>query len=71
MAYRPGIMPGARDVPTPFGTMRVNEWGPQDGRKVVFVHGLTTPSSVFAKIAEGLVARGCRVMTFGEQRSTT
>ena len=67
MAYPPHVMPGARDVATPAGTMRVYEWGPESGRKVVFVHGLTTPSPIFSKIAHSLVDRGCRVILFGSQ----
>lgn len=66
LAYPPNVMPGQRDVVTPYGTMRVNEWGPTDGRKVLFVHGDTTPSPVWSKIAYGLTKKGCRVMTFGK-----
>ncbi|KAL9088661.1 MAG: hypothetical protein Q9159_002997 [Coniocarpon cinnabarinum] len=44
--------------------MRVYEWGPSDGRKVLFVHGDATPCPLFAKIADGLVKRGCRVLLF-------
>ena len=66
LAYRPDFYPGARDVKTLYGTMRVNEWGPLDGKKVLFCHGDATPSPVFKSIAEKLVSRGCRVITFGE-----
>lgn len=65
MAYPPNAMPGARDVLTPFGSMRVYEWGPEDGQKVVFVHGDATPSPLFSKIAQGLVDKGHRVLLFG------
>ena len=47
--------------------MRVYERGPDDGRKVVFVHGDATPCPVFSKIAEGLVRKGCRVILFGKR----
>lgn len=66
MAYPPDAMPGARDVETFYGSMRVYEWGPADGEKVLFVHGDATPSLVFSKIAQGLVDVGYRVMLFGE-----
>lgn len=68
MAYPPDAMPGARDVETHafYGSMRVYEWGPADGEKVLFVHGDATPSLVFSKIAQGLVDAGYRVMLFGE-----
>lgn len=68
MAYPPDALPGARDVETPHGTMRVYEWGPADGQKVLFVHGDATPCLIFSKIAQGLVDAGYRVMLFGKQR---
>ncbi|KAI1455328.1 Alpha/Beta hydrolase protein [Annulohypoxylon moriforme] len=64
MAYPPNALPGARDVETFYGTMRVYEWGPAGGKKVLFVHGDATPSLVFSKIAQGLVDAGYRVMLF-------
>ncbi|KAI2626919.1 Alpha/Beta hydrolase protein [Hypomontagnella submonticulosa] len=64
MAYPPNALPGARDVNTFYGTMRVYEWGPVNGEKVLFVHGDATPSLVFSKIAQGLVDAGYRVMLF-------
>lgn len=66
MAYPPDAMPGARDVETVYGSMRVYDWGPADGEKVLFVHGDATPCLVFSKIAQGLVDAGYRVMRFGE-----
>ncbi len=44
LPYPPDVLPGARDVDSPYGTMRVYEWGPEDGRKVLLVHGISTPS---------------------------
>lgn len=66
MAYPPDALPGARDLETFYGTMRVYEWGPVDGAKVLFVHGDATPCLVFSKIAHGLVDAGYRVMLFGQ-----
>lgn len=65
LAYPPDLLPGARDVSTPHGTMRVYEWGPTDGKKVVFIHGDTSPAPILAPIAKALVSRGCRVIMFG------
>ena len=62
--YPPDALPGARDVDTPYGNIRVYEWGPEDGKKVLFVHGISTPSIAFARMAQLLVERGCRVMLF-------
>ncbi|KAI1403911.1 Alpha/Beta hydrolase protein [Hypoxylon fuscum] len=64
MAYPPSALPGARDVETFYGTMRVYEWGPADGEKVLFVHGDATPCLIFSNIAQGLVDAGYRVMLF-------
>ncbi|KAI0015390.1 Alpha/Beta hydrolase protein [Xylariomycetidae sp. FL0641] len=64
LPYPPNALPGARNVDTLHGTMQVYEWGPEDGRKVLFVHGDATPSLVFSKIAQGLVDEGYRVMLF-------
>lgn len=58
------ILPGARDVPTPYGSIRVYEWGPEDGQKVLLVHGISTPCLSLGGLAHALVDRGCRVMLF-------
>ncbi|KAF2764054.1 alpha/beta-hydrolase [Teratosphaeria nubilosa] len=60
--YRPDIYPGARDVKTCYGSMRVYEWGPDTGRRVIMVHGDATCAPLWKDIAEGLVERGCRVI---------
>lgn len=43
LPYPPDVLPGARDVDSPYGSLRVYEWGPEDGRKVLMVHGISTP----------------------------
>lgn len=43
LPYPPNALPGARDVATPYGDLRIYEWGPEDGRKVLMVHGISTP----------------------------
>lgn len=64
VAYPPDLIPGGRDVPTPYGTIRVHEFGPSDAdRKVLFLHGISTPCISLLGIAENLAYRkGCRVM---------
>ncbi|TKA32565.1 hypothetical protein B0A50_01673 [Salinomyces thailandicus] len=65
LPYPPNALPGARDVSTPYGSIRVYEWGPETGRKVLLVHGISTPCIALARIAQLLVEReGCRVMLF-------
>ena len=64
LPYPPDALPGARDVDTPYGNIRVYEWGPEEGRKVLLLHGISTPSIAFAGMAKSLVEKGCRVMLF-------
>jgi hypothetical protein len=66
LPYPPDLFPGARDVQTPFGSIRVYEWGPESGRKVLFVHGISTPCLSLGLIAGKLADNGCRVMLFGK-----
>ena len=65
LPYPPNLFPGARDVETPYGVMRVYEWGAQEGMKVILVHGDSTPGPMLGPIAEALASRGCRVMIIG------
>ncbi|OAA78067.1 C6 and C2H2 transcription factor RegA-like protein [Akanthomyces lecanii RCEF 1005] len=64
LVYQPDQFPGARDVETPYGSIRVYEFGPENGQKVVFVHGITTSCITLTYIANNLAERGCRVMLF-------
>ncbi|KAI4746682.1 putative alpha/beta hydrolase [Aureobasidium sp. EXF-12298] len=64
LPYAPDALEGARDVATPFGNIRVYEWGPPEGKKVLLVHGISTPCIALGGLAEGLVQKGCRVMLF-------
>ncbi|KAI9688976.1 MAG: hypothetical protein M1822_000713 [Bathelium mastoideum] len=64
LPYHPNHIPGGRDVNTPYGVMRVYEWGPINGKKVLMVHGDTTPAPILSPIAHALVRKGCRVILF-------
>ena len=64
LPYPPDSLPGARDVDSPYGTIRVYEWGPEDGRKVLLIHGVSTPCLALGAVAHGLADAGCRVMLF-------
>jgi hypothetical protein len=66
LPYAPDALEEARDVPTPFGSIRVYEWGPREGKKVLLIHGISTPCIALGGLAEELVKRGRRVMLFGE-----
>ena len=65
LPYRPDVLPGGRWVDSPYGTIRVYEWGSEHGRKVLLVHGISNPCPVLGGLAGGLVERGCRVMLIG------
>ena len=43
LPYPPTVLPGARSVPTPYGTIHVFEFGPEKGEKVLLLHGISTP----------------------------
>ncbi|KAI0416103.1 Alpha/Beta hydrolase protein [Xylaria grammica] len=63
-AYRTDHFPGARDVVTPYGNIRVYEFGPEQGRKVLLIHGISTSCMTLTDIANSLVEKGCRVLMF-------
>jgi hypothetical protein len=65
LAYKPDYFPGARDVDTPYGSCRVYEFGPEQGTKVLLVHGISTPCISLGGLAHELVNRGCRVILYG------
>lgn len=63
LPYPPDLIPGARDVPTPYGTIRCYEWGPADAeRKVLLVHGISGACPALLGCAERFASKGCRVM---------
>ncbi|OAA56436.1 alpha/beta hydrolase [Cordyceps fumosorosea ARSEF 2679] len=62
--YRLDEFPGARQLRTSYGTMQVFEWGPEDGEKVLLIHGIGTPCIALGDMAREFVAKGFRVMLF-------
>ncbi|KAL7892500.1 Alpha/Beta hydrolase protein [Trichoderma sp. SZMC 28014] len=62
--YPPELFPGGRDVETVYGMIRVFEWGPEEGEKVLLVHGIGTPCIAMGDMAWELVKNGYRVMLF-------
>lgn len=63
--YPPDALPGGRDVVTPYGSIRVYEWGPEEGEKVLFIHGISTPVIAIGDLGHEFANRGYRVMLFG------
>ncbi|TGO18860.1 hypothetical protein BTUL_0007g00790 [Botrytis tulipae] len=65
LPYPPDIFPGARDVPSPYGSTRAYEFGPVTGPKVLLVHGISTPCIALHSLATTLATtHGCRVLLF-------
>jgi len=64
LPYPPDVLPGGRDVETPYGFIKVFEWGPESGEKVLIMHGIGTPCLALTNMAEELVENGYRVMIF-------
>ncbi|KAF2856672.1 alpha/beta-hydrolase [Plenodomus tracheiphilus IPT5] len=64
LPYPPHALPGSRDVPSPYGTIRVYEWGPEEGEKILLIHGISTPSIALTDLGHKLVRKGHRVMLF-------
>ncbi|KAL8350919.1 hypothetical protein RB598_005939 [Gaeumannomyces tritici] len=64
LPYPQDALPGGRDAETPYGTIRVFEWGPEDGERVLLLHGISTPCLALGGIAHTLVESGYRVMLF-------
>ncbi|KAL4994075.1 putative alpha/beta hydrolase [Aspergillus recurvatus] len=62
--YRIDAFPGNRQFRTIYGTIHVFEWGPEDGEKVLLVHGLGTPCIALGGMAKELVRKGYRVMIY-------
>ncbi|KAL8391124.1 hypothetical protein RB595_009939 [Gaeumannomyces hyphopodioides] len=64
LPYPQDALPGGRDIETPYGTIRVFEWGPENGERVLLLHGISTPCLALGGIAHTLVESGYRVMLF-------
>jgi len=74
LPYPPDALPGGRFVESPYGTIRVYEWGPEDGTKVFLIHGINTAAISLGAVAHALADNGCRVMlmdTWGRGYSDT
>lgn len=63
--YPSDAFPGGRLVRTEYGTIQIFEWGPEDGEKVLLMHGIGTPCIALGDMANEFVTQGYRVMLFG------
>ncbi|KAI1209032.1 alpha/beta-hydrolase [Annulohypoxylon truncatum] len=64
LPYPPDALPGGRDAITPYGSIRIYEWGPEEGEKVLFIHGISTPAVALGDLGHEFANRGYRVMLF-------
>lgn len=63
--YPPTALPGPRTTQTPTGALRAYEFGPKSGRKVLLIHGISTPCIALASLAQELAENhNCRVCLF-------
>ncbi|XP_006456887.1 hypothetical protein AGABI2DRAFT_154349 [Agaricus bisporus var. bisporus H97] len=62
--YPEDFYEGGSYVSFPQGRMRYWLLGPENGKKVVLIHGLSIPAIVWKDIAPRLVARGYRVLLY-------
>ena len=65
ISYLKDAIPGGRSVETPYGIIRVYEWGPEDGEKVLLIHGISAPALTVSGLADELALKGHRVLIFG------
>lgn len=63
--YPTDSFPGGRTVSSEYGAMRVFEWGPEEGEKVLLIHGVGTPCVALGSMANEFVNKGYRVMLYG------
>ncbi|KAF9265873.1 alpha/beta-hydrolase [Marasmius fiardii PR-910] len=62
--YPEDFYEGGNYVRLPFGRVRYWLFGPEDGQKIVLIHGLSIPGFVWRDVAPGLAKRGLRVMVY-------
>ncbi|KAI7894251.1 Alpha/Beta hydrolase protein [Mucor mucedo] len=62
--YSPDFYPNGSYLELPQGTMRYWKFGNEDGNRVVLVHGITTGSSVYDRLARDLANDGHHVLVY-------
>ncbi|GJE84062.1 alpha/beta-hydrolase [Phanerochaete sordida] len=62
--YPEDIYPNGAYYNSPYGRVRYWIVGPEDGRKITLVHGLTTPSLIWKDVQSELVEKGFRVLMY-------
>ncbi|CAL1699947.1 unnamed protein product [Somion occarium] len=62
--YAEDFFEGGAYVTFPYGRVRYWLLGPEDGKRVVLIHGLSVPAIIWKDIAPQLAARGFRVLLY-------
>lgn len=62
--YSPDFYPNGTNLELPAGTMRYWEFGNENGNRVVLIHGISTGSSCYDKLARDLANNGHRVLVY-------
>lgn len=55
---------GGATLQTPYGKLRLYEMGPRDGKKVLFIHGISQPCSTWRLIFPKLIESGHRILCY-------
>ncbi|TCD71510.1 hypothetical protein EIP91_008891 [Steccherinum ochraceum] len=62
--YPDDVYPNGSYYPSPYGRVRYWIVGPSGGRKVSFIHGISTPSIIFKEIVGEVVKAGFQVLLY-------
>ncbi|KAL5527956.1 hypothetical protein ACEPAG_6757 [Sanghuangporus baumii] len=62
--YPENFYEGGNYVRFPFGRVRYWLFGPEDGQKIVLVHGLSIPAIIWKDVAPQLAGKGFRVLVY-------
>ncbi|KAH6914587.1 Alpha/Beta hydrolase protein [Coprinopsis sp. MPI-PUGE-AT-0042] len=62
--YPEDYFPGGAYADLPYGRVRYWQLGPERGRKVVLIHGLSIPSMIWKDVGPALAANGYRVLLY-------
>jgi pimeloyl-ACP methyl ester carboxylesterase len=62
--YPDDYYPGGSYVSLPFGNVRYWLFGPEAGKKIILIHGLSIPSLIWKDVAPALASRGYRVLLY-------
>ncbi|KAI0339886.1 alpha/beta-hydrolase [Trametopsis cervina] len=62
--YPEDTYPGGAYYPSPFGRTKYWIVGPEDGQKVVLIHGIKVPALGFKSVVDALVKEGLRVLVY-------